>query len=569
MSTFNLIDEPWISVVTDYKGTTKLVGLKEFFQNAHTYIALAGDMPTQDFAVMRFLLAILHTVFSRYDAHGEVYEMIEVNDRMQQVEKVYEEDEEEYEDALMETWRDLWTAEKCPDIVVQYLETWHDRFYLFDEKYPFYQVTEDIIRKCTLRSHQGPADKAGEMSFKTINRLISETGKNTSIFSMVNGGDGANKGKLSNAQLTRWIINFMGYTETPDKIKITSFEGIEDIEKYDGHKGWLYAIGGLHYQTDQLYKTLLLNLVLVHPAQKFATSMQTPAWELTPAENIQFYVENHSIDNLARLYTDYSRAMRISDKENEFGGYLEIIQLPILDKKYNLLECMTIWKKNNKKDEHFAPKANEPLESLWRNFGLVFYRQHSSDALYRIPHIVEWTNKMSKWIDSSRIQLVGLGIEGKTASNTMINEMHDELRCNLEVSSDLAAQGWVVRINDTVEKIKRFIERDYQRFTEDVISLEKGSGKSNKTQYLESVYYQMDKPFRDWLSSIEPNENKDEKINQIMDIFKKTVLDEVKKICQGLSNKFYIGVEVKRNNKIQYKNIATVLNDFMPKIKSL
>ena len=286
MSTFNLIDEPWISVVTDYKGTTKLVGLKEFFQNAHTYIALAGDMPTQDFAVMRFLLAILHTVFSRYDAHGEVYEMIEVNDRMQQVEKVYEEDEEEYEDALMETWRDLWTAEKCPDIVVQYLETWHDRFYLFDEKYPFYQVTEDVIGACKLRNHKSATDKAGEMSFKTINRLISETKDNTAIFSMVDGGDGTNKGKLSNAQLVRWIINFMGYTTTPDKIKITSFGGVENIENYDGHKGWLYAIGGLHYQTDQLYKTLLLNLVLVHPDQKFATSMQIPAWELTPAENI-------------------------------------------------------------------------------------------------------------------------------------------------------------------------------------------------------------------------------------------------------------------------------------------
>ena len=73
MSDYNLIDEPWISVVVDYKGTTKLVGLKEFFEHAHEYIALAGDMPTQDFAVMRFLLAILHTVFSRYDAHGEEF----------------------------------------------------------------------------------------------------------------------------------------------------------------------------------------------------------------------------------------------------------------------------------------------------------------------------------------------------------------------------------------------------------------------------------------------------------------------------------------------------------------
>ena len=73
MSEFNLIDEPWISVITDYKGNTKLVGLKEFFENAHNYIAIAGDMPIQDFAIMRFLLAILHTVFSRYDAFGKVY----------------------------------------------------------------------------------------------------------------------------------------------------------------------------------------------------------------------------------------------------------------------------------------------------------------------------------------------------------------------------------------------------------------------------------------------------------------------------------------------------------------
>ena len=57
MGQFNLLDEGWISVVTDYKGTTKLVGMKEFFENAHNYIALAGDTPTQDFAVMRFLLA--------------------------------------------------------------------------------------------------------------------------------------------------------------------------------------------------------------------------------------------------------------------------------------------------------------------------------------------------------------------------------------------------------------------------------------------------------------------------------------------------------------------------------
>ena len=60
MGEFNLLDEKWINVVTNYKGTTKRVGMRKFFEHAHEYIALAGDTPTQDFAVMRFLL---------YDGH--------------------------------------------------------------------------------------------------------------------------------------------------------------------------------------------------------------------------------------------------------------------------------------------------------------------------------------------------------------------------------------------------------------------------------------------------------------------------------------------------------------------
>lgn len=50
MSRFNLLDEPWISVVYDEKGTTKEVSLQELFINAHQYKDLAGDTKTQDFA---------------------------------------------------------------------------------------------------------------------------------------------------------------------------------------------------------------------------------------------------------------------------------------------------------------------------------------------------------------------------------------------------------------------------------------------------------------------------------------------------------------------------------------
>ena len=303
---YNLLDEPWISVVsTDYK-TTKSVGLKELFRDAHEFIALAGDMPTQDFAVMRFLLAILHTVFSRYDAAGKAYDMLKINDRMQQVENVAEEDQEDYQNALMETWQALWNDGKFPDIVNEYLEAWKDRFYLFDDKYPFYQVTEELFKDaCLYANKKGSEENDNKeytnkneptsIDFKTINRLISETGNKTAIFSMKKGKEG----ELTNAQLTRWIIHYMGYSTTPDKTKFKSFDKITDIKKYDAPKGWLYSIGGLHYETDNLFKTLLLNFIIEHPREAYKYQIQTPAWELEPKENIKFYLKGGLIDNLA------------------------------------------------------------------------------------------------------------------------------------------------------------------------------------------------------------------------------------------------------------------------------
>ena len=587
MSEYNLLDEPWISVVTDYKGMTKSVGLKEFFRDAHKFIALAGDMPTQDFAVMRFLLAILHTVFSRYDAAGKAYEMLKINDRMQQVEKVAEEDQEDYQDALMNTWQALWNDGKFPDIVNEYLEAWKDRFYLFDDKYPFYQVTEELFKDaCLYANKKGSEENDNKeytnkneptsIDFKTINRLISETGNKTAIFSMKKGKEG----ELTNAQLTRWIIHYMGYSTTPDKTKFKSFDKITDIKKYDAPKGWLYSIGGLHYETDNLFKTLLLNFIIEHPREAYKYQIQTPAWELEPKENIKFYLKGGLIDNLARLYTDYSRAMKISYEEDKKGkkdesvkghGCLKIVQLPILNKKNNLLECMTIW--NNGKNGKVALE-NEPYKSLWRNFGMIYCKSND----YENPEIVNWLNNITKYIikDKDEIRLVAQGFESdKTASNSIKSEMHDELYLNLNITKDNSKSDcWIVRINNIVDITKEFIENKYEEFVNGLVELQilnsksgkdkkkKGEEKKNKKKkYMESIYYRIDKPFKSWMCSIKFDENKDEKEKQWLKIFKDIISDEIDEICCNLSNRFYIGREIEEKNKKRYVNIEILRND--------
>ena len=67
---FNLLDEPWIKVMKR-DGTIDEVSLITVFEQAHLYTDLAGELATQNVAVLRLLLAVLHTVFSRVDEHGE------------------------------------------------------------------------------------------------------------------------------------------------------------------------------------------------------------------------------------------------------------------------------------------------------------------------------------------------------------------------------------------------------------------------------------------------------------------------------------------------------------------
>ena len=110
---FNLIDEPWIRVLDD-AGTAKEVSLLELFHQAPKLKCLANDLPTQDFAILRVVLAILQRSIS----------------------PMLDDLDEDMEPA--EVWGQLWEASELPmDVIEVYLAKWHDRFDLFDPERPY------------------------------------------------------------------------------------------------------------------------------------------------------------------------------------------------------------------------------------------------------------------------------------------------------------------------------------------------------------------------------------------------------------------------------------------------
>lgn len=91
-------------------GTIDEVSILTVFEQAHLYTDLAGELATQNVAVLRLLLAVLHTVFSRVDEHREDAPI------------------EETDDAL-ERWGALWNANCFPiEPIKAYLHTQHEKF---------------------------------------------------------------------------------------------------------------------------------------------------------------------------------------------------------------------------------------------------------------------------------------------------------------------------------------------------------------------------------------------------------------------------------------------------------
>lgn len=553
MSRFNLLDEPWISVIVDEKGHNKLVSITDVFKHASEYKALAGDMKTQDFALLRILLAVLHTVFSRYDIQGNSREFDSGED-----------DEYYFNKETMNIWREVWNSKKFPDAVFKYLEQWHDRFYLFDDKYPFLQVLKQDIDSKKLGG-KSPS----EISGKNINRLISESNNKIAVFSPKDNVDN-NKSSLTEAQLARWIITLQSYVGLADK---TMF----GTEKYKASKGWLFDLGGIYIEGENLFGTLMLNCVLVGEMQS-PEKKQKPCWEYSGAENIENSFYETFIDNISQLYTRWSRAIYINpDISIDKPISVSIVKLPDINHKDAFIEPMTVWQYNKEREnkDKYTPRKHKVEESMWRSFGLLTL-QESDDGILKNhkPGIMEWLNKISKDIEGSSISLqaVSMKDDGNATSWVPTDEICDTLHVDEVVVTDNSDNGWVGRINNEVEYTRSAIGFIYRQFLLDICEI-RNRNKDDATKYADKcishVYFLVDQPFRQWLANIKPKDLMNERCIQWRNTLHSILINEAKGMLENATLRDFTGRPVVQSEKESTKNIVTAYSIFTSRLKKL
>ena len=466
---FNLLDEPWIRVLCP-DCTVKEVSLTQVLLQAQDYTDLAGELPTQDAAVLRLLLAVLHAVFGRVDADGAPI-MIESAD-----------------DAIRQ-WKSLWQLGHFPEKpVLEYLEKWHERFWLFHPERPFWQVPS--------------AEIGTEYTSAKLNGELSESGNKIRLFSAYAG---VGKTEMGFAQAARWLMYLNGFDDTSAKPKG------KDLPSPGA--GWLGKLGLIQATGENLFGTLMLNLTLLCDGET-AWGKEKPCWELgTPRSEER--VNIGMPDNPSELLTLQSRRLLLHREGEKVTGY-SLLGGDFFERTNAFCEQMTVWRAVQEKKNApivYTPKRHDPSRQFWREFPAVFGETSNTGAPTHMPGIVRWVtllqNPISRCLDRKKpIRFRVSAVEYGDKDFFVTDTFSDELSFHVSLLDDMGRR-WRQTITGEIARCEQ-LAYAVGRLADD-LAIAAGAGdpavsRSAKEQF----YFRIDQPFRQWLASIDPEWEQDE-----------------------------------------------------------
>lgn len=548
---FNLVTEPWIQVL-DQDGNPKEVSLLDVFENAASYQRLAGDMASQDLVILRLLVAILTTVYSRVDVDGEVYEWLTLDEKMH----VKEADEEDYEyDDLVNTWQLLYKNGKFSNSVIQYLKANSSKFdFLGDD--PFYQVNKEVYdqevpanKKVNIKNPKGTVD------VKQINRTISESNNSPAIFSPRTR---QTKNEVNLAQLVRWIITYQSFTGVTDKTKVNS------KKKFSVSAGWLYSLNPVFAQGENLFQTLMLNLVFPEEYKE-----EKPFWEF---ENAVEYIEFLKDEPFARdlsistLYTLWSRMLHIEWINEE--PILFTAGLPKLDSTEAFVEPMTTWRRNKKTGEVYPATKHltDLTKAMWRNFG-QYVRTTDSDELEDMhePEIIKWLrnvqdNEYLPTDTSLTLRTTTLISDGNATSQSPVVEINDSFRIRADVLFDKNNKYyWPEDIENMIDLTQQ-VGKDFWIFTNNISKLRGLDGTDFADNSTAKFYESLNLPFLTWLASLRNDQERADKTAEWKRILKRIAITKAEELLKNASPRDIIGQESSKEEGSGINNIFTIFN---------
>lgn len=459
---FNLLREPWIMVL-DLEGKTEEVSLLTALERAHEFRCLAGELPTQDVAVLRLLLAVLYATFTRTDVQGNrklIYNATEA----------------------LERWKSLWELKRFPiEPIKTRLCHYEERFFLFHPERPFYQVAG--------------LDKGTEYSAAKLLGNLSESSNKVRLFP-VRTGDA--KKSVFYAEAARWLLHLNAFDDTSSK------PSVRGQKMLSPGAGWLGKLGIIYAKGASLFETLMFNFVLINDNGEPWSSGYT-VWELDEQRKDE-RVEIALPKDWLTILTLQSRRLLLQRDGNCVKGY-RLLGGDFFQKENAFTEQMTLWRKDAKEDI-YLPKRHDPARQLWRDFSAFLADGES----LRKPGIVRWLSVLKEQGYINRmvtLQIAGVKYGDKDFFVTDV--FQDALTINANIVSK-HGQGWVTKITlllsitEACVKQLYFLVADLAKASGDSDSLHHKAGEGSGSAAKAEAYFRLDMPFRRWIANIDPSQ---------------------------------------------------------------
>lgn len=459
---FSLLDGPWILArFTD--GATAEVSIRDAFTRAEEIREIVGELPTQSFAILRLLLAIL------YQAHEDV--------------------------VSMETWA-TWHRRSLPQADIDdYLGDFEDRFDLFDRERPFFQVAELATAK-------------GER--KDVTPLIADLPSNNRLFTNRSGKEAES---LSFAEAARWLVHAQAYDVSGIKSGARGDPRVRGGKGYPIGTGFCGLLGGVYAQGRTLKETLLLNLVPQGSDADADLVADIPPWEELAPDNA---AERPGLvpRGPVRLYTWQSRRIRLFPEGDRVVACLVANGDKVTPQNMQTWEPLSAWRfsepqTRTAKQTTYMPREHLVGRSLWRGISsllpgiapIVPKRDVPSGL---VPGVVTWLARLDDagLIEASmRIRLRAVGMVYGSQSSVVADVVDDQVLLPIallrESNRALARQA---------EEAVRLAEdgvRAIRRLAENLERAAGGNGESNAPHAMESAWAALDAAYRNWLITLD------------------------------------------------------------------
>lgn len=344
MLSFDLTSRPWLPVQL-HDGTMVELSLEDAFLQAGDIRRLVGDIPTQEFALLRLLLAVLHDAV---DGPGTLAE-----------------------------WTDLWRDSESLKAVPGYLAQHRARFDLLHSEEPFFQVAD-------LRAENG--------EISSLRRIVADVPNGAPFFSMRQPG----VDRLSLAEAARWLVHAQAFDPAGIKSGAVGDPRVKGGKGYPQGVGWAGCLGGVFAEGDSLRATLLLNLVATEADIVRPTDADLPAWRRPrsgPGPLIPEAAEPRP-SGPRDLYTWQSRRLRLHvDADSAVGVVLSYGDpLPPHEKQHR--EPLSGWRRSSAQEKKlgeplvYMPLEHDPARAAWHGLAALLFAQpgeHDGDIQDRSP----------------------------------------------------------------------------------------------------------------------------------------------------------------------------------------